>query len=77
MLDLAFLTVGAQAEAQASNFNEVWKVGLGGIAALAGVAALAFFGHRTFKSQAPKVQKVGQTHPQDSIPGVGRSLEKE
>ncbi|GAB4815992.1 hypothetical protein N2152v2_003038 [Parachlorella kessleri] len=42
---------------EAESFNDVWKIGLGGIAALAGVAALAFLGHRLFKSQAPKVQE--------------------
>lgn len=40
------------------HFNQVWKIGLGGIAALGGVAALAFLGHRLFKAQAPKVQEV-------------------
>lgn len=35
----------------------IWKLGLGGIVALAGLAGLAFMGHKVFKSQAPKVQK--------------------
>ena len=51
---------------EAESFNDVWKIGLGGIAALAGVAALAFLGHRLFKSQAPKVQEVS--------PASGRQL---
>lgn len=36
----------------------MWKVGLGGILALAAAAGLGFLGHRLFKTQAPKVQEV-------------------
>ena len=44
----------------------VWRSGLGGVAALAAFAGLAFLGHRLFKSQAPKVQKVGAAAQQQS-----------
>lgn len=39
------------------DMSVVWRMGLGGIVAVAGLAGLAFLGHRLFKSQAPKVQK--------------------
>lgn len=39
------------------SMSHVWRLGLGGVVALAGLAGLAFLGHRLFKLQAPKVQK--------------------
>lgn len=47
------------------DMGQAWKMGLGGVAALAAVAGLGFLGHRLFKSQAmtdavSNVQQVGR-----------------
>jgi Ran GTPase-activating protein (RanGAP) involved in mRNA processing and transport len=39
---------------------EMWKTGALGVVALGALAGLGFFGHKTFKSQAPKVQQAMQ-----------------
>lgn len=35
----------------------MWQMGLGGVAALIGLAGIGFLGHKAWKSQGPKVQK--------------------
>ena len=39
---------------------EMWKTGAMGVVALGALAGLGFFGHKMFKSQAPKVQQAMQ-----------------
>jgi Ran GTPase-activating protein (RanGAP) involved in mRNA processing and transport len=47
-------------EEQHESVAEIWKTGLLGVVALGGLAGLGFFGHKLYKSQAPKMQQAMQ-----------------
>lgn len=56
-LEEYYVGIKPQVIEQQTHISEIWRLGLGGVLALAALAGLAFLGHRLFKDQAPKVQK--------------------
>ena len=49
-----------EAYPEGESVAEMWKTGALGVVALGALAGLGFFGHKVFKSQAPKVQQAMQ-----------------